>query len=296
MVHTLRSSKLKPRWLSSLLEKVKRHSLLQKLLVDLKFSADKNMNQLLIFTGAGLSAESGIATFRDNEDGLWTKYDPDEVCNLRTFAKNRELVFKFYNERRAQLPSLKPNAAHYGLAALQKQYGKDRVKIFTQNIDDFLERAGCEDVVHVHGKFTDLQCLKCGHVWDVGYEVMHMNDECVNCGEVGFLKPGVVFFGENAPNYPLLYSTFKKARNDVILVIGTAGEVVPLEYIVGNQYSPNKPFSILCNKDFDRGGPIPYHDFDVCMFKPATEAIVQLSLIVEKKMDEFAVKTAAQVS
>lgn len=249
------------------------------------------MNQILIFTGAGLSAESGISTFRDNEDGLWTKYDPAEVCNLQTFAKNRELVFKFYNERREQLPSLHPNNGHKAIAALQKQYGKDRVKIFTQNIDDFLERAGCEDVVHVHGKFTDMQCLKCSHVWDVGYEVMHMNEACPNCDTVGCTKPGVVFFGENAPNYQILYSTFKKARNDVILVIGTAGEVVPLEYIVGNRYSPNKPFSILCNKDFDRDGPIPYKDFDQCIFKPISEAVTQIQMLVDKKMDEFATKT-----
>lgn len=230
------------------------------------------MNQILIFTGAGLSAESGISTFRDNQDGLWTKYNPDRVANLRTFHANREEVFKFYNERRVQLPSLKPNIAHEGIAALQKTYGKDVVKIFTQNIDDFLERAGCEDVVHVHGKFTDMSCLACGHVWDVGYTEYPEDGHCPHCDSAD-IKPGVIFFYENAPLYPGMYSTFKHARNDVVVVIGTSGEVITLDDIAGNRRSPNKPFTILNNKDHDKYGMIDYRLFDMILFKPATEAI-----------------------
>jgi NAD-dependent deacetylase len=240
------------------------------------------MNQVLIFSGAGLSAESGISTFRDNEDGLWTKYDPDVVANLYAFHKNRELVFKFYNERRVDLPNLKPNKAHEGIARMQKKYGKDNVKIYTQNIDDFLERAGCEDVVHVHGKFTDMNCMDCGHRWDIGHNEYEIDTPCPNCGEIESVKPGVVFFYENAPEYPAMYKTFKDSRGDLIIVIGTSGEVVDLKYICGNRFSPNKSYTILNNKDFDRSGVINYKLFELCLFKPATEAIERIQDLVDK--------------
>lgn len=245
------------------------------------------MNQILVFTGAGLSAESGISTFRDNEDGLWTKYDPDVVANLWTWPNHKETVFKFYNERRTQLPTLKPNAAHEGLAAIQRLYGKDRVKIFTQNIDDFLERAGCEDVVHVHGKFTDMNCLDCNHVWDVGYNEVALGTPCPKCGSIAGVKPGVVFFYEDAPEYPNMYKAFRDSRKDVILVIGTSGEVVPLHKITGNRYSPNKSFTILNNKDHDKYGHIDYGDFDVCVFEPAGQAIEKIIGIVKREYEKL---------
>lgn len=244
------------------------------------------MQQILIFTGAGLSAESGISTFRDNIDGLWTKYDPDVVANLWTWPLHKETVFKFYNERRVELPTLKPNKAHEGIAALQKQYGKDVVKIFTQNIDDFLERAGCEDVVHVHGKFTDMKCLDCDHVWDVGFTEVQLGTPCPMCRSTAGVKPGVVFFHENAPEYPNMYSTFKKSRNDVIVVIGTSGEVIPMDRIAGNRRSPNKPYSILNNKDRDKYGMIDYRLFDTTIFKPATEAIDNILEIVRREHEK----------
>lgn len=240
------------------------------------------MDQVLIFSGAGLSAESGISTFRDNEDGLWTKYNPDVVANIRAFEKNRELVFQFYNERRMDLPNLKPNKAHEGIAAMQKKYGTDKVKIYTQNIDDFLERAGCEDVVHVHGKFTDMNCLACGHRWDVGYSEYVIDTPCPECGKTHLVKPGVVFFGESAPEYAGMFSTFGKSRGDLIIVIGTSGEVVPMKSIAGNRYSPNKSYTILNNKDHDRFGMIDYKLFELCLFKPASEAIDRISELVDK--------------
>lgn len=245
------------------------------------------MNNILIFTGAGLSAESGISTFRDNVDGLWTQYNPDIVANLRNFSTYRDIVFKFYNERRVELPTLRPNKAHEGLAALQRLYGKDRVKIFTQNIDDFLERAGCEDVVHVHGKFTDMHCLACSHTWDIGHTRWEKDQPCPNCGEVETVKPGVIFFYEDAPEYPNMYKTFRDSRKDIILVIGTSGEVVPLHKIAGNRYSPNKSYSILNNKDHDKYGHIDYGDFDACLFEPAGQAIDKIIGIVKREYEKL---------
>ena len=244
------------------------------------------MNKILIFTGAGLSAESGISTFRDNVDGLWTKYNPDIVANLRAFASNREEVFKFYNERRTELPSLNPNAAHIGIAALQKKYGKDTVKIYTQNIDDFLERAGCEDVIHVHGKFTEMKCLGCEHIWDIGHTEWAVDRPCPECGKIECVKPGVIFFYEAAPEYPEMYAAFRNSRRDIILVIGTSGEVISMDKITGNRYSTNKSFTILNNKDRDKYGMIDYKQFDVAIFKPAGEAIDDLIKIVETQHEK----------
>lgn len=244
------------------------------------------MKQILIFTGAGLSAESGISTFRDNVDGLWTKYNPDVVANLWTWPNHKQTVFDFYNERRVELPNLKPNAAHEGIAKLQKEYGKDVVKVFTQNIDDFLERAGCEDVVHVHGKFTDMLCLDCDHTWDVGYTEVQLGTACPSCGSVAGVKPGVIFFHEAAPEYPNMYKTFRESRNDVIVVIGTSGEVISMDKIAGNRRSPNKPFSILNNKDRDKYGMIDYRLFDAVLFKPASEAIDTILEIVKREHEK----------
>lgn len=244
------------------------------------------MKQILIFTGAGLSAESGISTFRDNVDGLWTKYNPEIVANLHAFPANRSEVMKFYNERRVELPTLAPNAAHIGIAAMQKKYGKENVKIFTQNIDDFLERAGCEDVVHVHGKFTEMKCMACDHIWDIGHTHWDENRPCPECGAVQAVKPGVIFFFETAPEYPNMYKTFRDSRKDIIIVIGTSGEVISMDKIAGNRRTPNKSFTILNNKDRDKYGMIDYRLFDSTLFKPASEAIENITRIVEEQYEK----------
>ena len=241
---------------------------------------------MLIFSGAGLSAESGISTFRDNEDGLWTKYDPMVYANISTFSKYRKEVFEFYNERRNALPSLQPNRAHSKIAELQKRLGKDVVKIFTQNIDDFLERAGCEEVVHVHGRFTDMQCLDCYTIWDVGYNRYESDEPCPHCRSTA-TKPGVVFFGEKAPAYEELYRTFARSRRDAIVVIGTAGDVVPMERVTGNRYSTRRSYTILNNKEHGSYGSINYNLFDSCIFKPATEAIDEVLSLAEAKRNHF---------
>jgi NAD-dependent deacetylase len=247
------------------------------------------MNKILIFTGAGLSAESGISTFRDNEDGLWTRYDPSRVANMLTFHSNKTEVFQFYNERRLSLSTLKPNAAHFGIAAMQKKYGKDNVKIFTQNIDDFLEQAGCEDVVHVHGEITKMMCMHCGNNWDIGYAEWFEDQECPHCDYGASenygtsVKPGVVFFHEQAPEYYNLFKTFKESRNDTIIVIGTSGNIIDTKKITGNRYSTNKSFTILNNKIYDKYSMINYKDFDLTIFEPASVAIERIMKVVDER-------------
>lgn len=242
------------------------------------------MKQILIFSGAGLSAESGIATFRD-ADGLWEGNDPNIVSNINAFFSNKEIVFDFYNKYRAKLADAQPNAAHIGIAELQKTYGSENVQIFTQNVDDLLERAGCEHVNHVHGFLPYMMCLneKCGHAWDVGYTSVSHDASCPKCAMQN-IKPAVVFFGEGAPGYENLYKTFKHSRDDLIIVIGTSGEVIPLSYITGNRYSTNRSKTVLNNLEYNPLGYVDKKLFDICLFKPATEAWSRIREIADEFM------------
>jgi NAD-dependent deacetylase len=203
------------------------------------------MGQILVFSGAGLSADSGLATFRDS-NGTWANHDVNKVANISTLDDNRELVFKFYNERRVELGKAGPNKAHVALAKLQAELGSERVKLVTQNVDDLLERAGCTDVLHVHGRLNELQCMMCGHCWDIGYAEVQLDVACPCCGPHGYVKPNVVFFGEQAPQYNAMHTIFDHRQpDDVIIVIGTSGNVVPMSYIIGHEQTT---YNLLCNK------------------------------------------------
>lgn len=241
------------------------------------------MKRVLFFTGAGISADSGISTFRDDEDGLWTRYNPDVVCNMDTFEQNRDLVFKFYNERRVLLEDTQPNKAHTEISNIQKRYGSDNVVIFTQNIDDLFERAGCTNVHHVHGDLKKMRCLSDpSHVIDVGYETTNPTDTCPTCG--GSMKPGVTFFGEMSPLYELMHKAFYyTSPDDLIVVIGTSGNVVPLSVIIGTHhrqlYGGKR---VLCNKDDNDW--IAYEDFDQLLFGRAVDQIDEIVTIVDDWM------------
>ncbi len=179
------------------------------------------MERIVILTGAGLSAESGLGTFRDR-DGLWTKYDLEEVATPQGFARNPELVHAFYNARRANLLAAAPNAAHEALARLQAA-APDRVEIITQNIDDLHERAGATSVCHMHGELRRALCAHCGHRWDAPVE-MHPEDPCPSCAAPA-TRPDVVWFGE----YPYHMGRIEAAlqRCDLFVAIGTSGQVYP---------------------------------------------------------------------
>src|SRR5690625_2961344 len=162
----------------------------------------RNQRKIFIFTGSGISAESGLTTFRGSE-GLWNNHSIDDVCNEFTWQQNYELVHQFYNDLRHTLANTQPNQAHYSIAKIQKKYGQN-VQIVTQNVDDLLERAGATNVLHLHGNLSELTCAYCEHEWDIGYQMVDIHNpehmQCPNCKQDNqCVRPNIVFFGGPAP-------------------------------------------------------------------------------------------------
>jgi NAD-dependent deacetylase len=226
------------------------------------------MYKVLILSGAGLSAESGLKTFRDH-DGMWENYDVTEVCSVEGFRKDRKFVNDFYDKRREDLGKADPNFAHRKIAELKKKYPNE-IAVVTQNVDDLIERSGCSDVLHLHGTLTDLRCEICGKVWSIGYK--SQNDEkCPNCDEVHKIRHNVVMFGEPAPNYSKLQKIIDEI--EMFIVIGSSGEVLPLGAIARGFES-----SILNNLYSDETLD---QNFTTIIHKPATEGILEIEKIVE---------------
>ena len=182
--------------------------------------------QITVLTGAGVSAESGFATFRDT-GGLWEQYDVNDVASAEGWRRNPALVLDFYNQRRAQLQDARPNAAHRAIAALEEQYAVD---VVTQNVDNLHERAGSTRVLHLHGELTKVRPEKGvyerngseAEVLDIGYAPVHIGDEAPGGGQ---LRPHIVFFGEAVPKIERAIDLVRKA--DVLLIVGTSLQVYP---------------------------------------------------------------------
>ncbi|WP_102225893.1 NAD-dependent deacylase [Acidimangrovimonas sediminis] len=179
------------------------------------------MEKIVILTGAGISAESGLGTFRD-KDGLWTRYDLNDVATPEGFARNPSLVHDFYNARRANCAEADPNAAHYALARLEREH-RGEVLIVTQNVDDLHERAGASAVIHMHGELRRALCAACGHRWNAP-AVMRAADPCPACGRAA-TRPDIVWFGE----FPYRMERIDRALGaaDLFVAIGTSGNVYP---------------------------------------------------------------------
>lgn len=177
------------------------------------------MKPVVVLSGAGLSAESGLGTFRD-VGGLWSQYDLAEVATPEGFARDPALVHGFYNARRANMAAAEPNAAHVALARLSRTYG---VTLVTQNVDDLLERAGAPRVIHMHGELARALCHACGTRWDAP-PVMHHTDPCPACGNAA-TRPDVVWFGEMPYHMERIEALIAGAK--LFVSIGTSGTVYP---------------------------------------------------------------------
>jgi len=177
--------------------------------------------EIVILTGAGISAESGLGTFRD-KDGLWTRYDLEDVATPEGFARNPALVHEFYNARRANLRAAQPNAAHHALARLEAAR-PGTVLIVTQNVDDLHQRAGSSAVIQMHGALTRALCAACGHRWPAP-AVMAPADPCPACAAPR-TRPDVVWFGEIPYHMAEIERVLVRAR--IFAAIGTSGNVWP---------------------------------------------------------------------
>jgi len=190
-----------------------------------RYGMEKNFNpSVLIFTGAGISAESGISTFRDT-NGLWDNHNIEEICNINTWEKNNDLVKPFYNQRRTELKLKSPNVAHKIISKISKE---KETLVFTQNIDDLLDREETKNLTHLHGELTKMQCQDCFHRWDIGY-TEYKEEKCPNCNSER-IKPFVVFFGEGAPEYSSLSRAlaYFNDPSKTIIVSGTSGTVIDI--------------------------------------------------------------------
>jgi NAD-dependent deacetylase len=178
--------------------------------------------RIVILTGAGVSAESGLGTFRDR-GGLWTRFDLDEVATPEGYARDPAKVLDFYNMRRRNCREARPNAAHAAIARLGRAW-PGRLSVVTQNIDDLHERAGSAGVIHMHGRIMAALCAACGHRWDWEGD-MGLADTCPECETLGAVRPDVVWFGE-VP-YHLEEIRERLAACDLFVAIGTSGTVYP---------------------------------------------------------------------
>lgn len=223
---------------------------------------------LVILTGAGISKESGLDTFRD-ADGIWAKVRLEDVATPQAFQRDPARVHDFYNHRRAGLlsPAVQPNAAHLALARLEAEWPGDFLLV-TQNIDDLHERAGSAKMLHMHGELLKARCLSCDAVAEWRGE-MSGESECPHCGAVGTLRVDVVWFGEMPYHMERIYAALGQC--DLFLSIGTSGNVYPAAGFVEEvrRYGRSNAQAVELNLEPSEGASL-FHD---CIHGPAGEVV-----------------------
>ncbi|MFA6401307.1 MAG: NAD-dependent deacylase [Salinivirgaceae bacterium] len=224
---------------------------------------------LVILTGAGMSAESGISTFRDS-GGLWDKYRIEDVATPEAFQANPKLVLDFYNARRKQLDEVEPNEGHLTLARLQKWFN---VLVITQNVDNLHERAGSKNILHLHGELTKVRSTKFPNlIYDIGTKGIHLGDVCEKGAQ---LRPHIVWFGEAVPAIDKAVEIAAKA--DIFVVIGTSLNVYPAAGLI--MYArPEVPKYIIDPSSIE----IPLGMNFTVIQKKAVEGCIELEELLKK--------------
>ena len=202
------------------------------------------MKNIVVFTGAGISAESGLGTFRDS-GGLWDNYKIEDVATPDAFKKNPKLVLEFYNIRRRQLLSSSPNSAHYALNKLQQNFN---LQIITQNIDDLHERSGSNNVLHLHGKLRQSKSTLDNKLYEIEGSELILGDLCPNGAQ---LRPNVVWFGEAVPMMDVAIEIVKTA--DIFIIIGTSLNVYPAASLIHYTLNSCEKYIIDPNADDYQG-------------------------------------------
>ena len=218
--------------------------------------------KLVVLTGAGVSAESGISTFRTN-NGLWENHKVEDVASIEGWYRNPAVVMDFYNQRRAQLSEVRPNAAHLAIADLEKEYD---VTVVTQNVDNLHERAGSTKIIHLHGELTKVRPENCCNemdgfseesVFEIGTEPVHIGDLAPNGAQ---LRPHIVWFGEAVPKIEAAIDAVEAA--DILLIVGTSLQVYPAAGLY-RYAGPDTPIYIIDPNDVPVRDPRVTHVKDV---------------------------------
>ncbi len=191
----------------------------------------RDASRVVVFSGAGLSAESGIPTFRDAVSGLWERFDPAALATAQAFRNDPALVWGWYEWRRAKALAAQPNAAHLAIAKLATRV--PTLTVVTQNVDDLLERAGCPEVLHLHGSLGSPRCFACARAYAIKDDQPDESEQgrsiepprCLHCN--GKVRPGVVWFGESLPDDVWRKALAAVKKCDVLLSVGTSGLVQP---------------------------------------------------------------------
>jgi NAD-dependent deacetylase len=224
------------------------------------------MKRIAVLTGAGISAESGLKTFRDS-DGLWEGFDVEEVASIDGWHRNPQLVLEFYNARRRGVVAAHPNAAHLGLAKLERHF---KVDIITQNIDDLHERAGSTSVLHLHGEILKMRSVRNPTVRFQINDDIRLGDMAPDGGQ---LRPDIVWFGEEVP---LLYRAAEiVSAADIFVIIGTSLVVYPAAGLV--QYAAENSLKFVLDRHIPS---LPRHHNFTVIEKPATAGIFELEQLL----------------
>lgn len=221
---------------------------------------------IFILTGAGVSAESGLSTFRD-KDGLWTQYPIEEVASIQGYERNPQRVLEFYNLRRGKLSGIAPNPAHIALARLEHAWEARGalMTLCTQNIDNLHEQAGSRRVIHMHGELAKARCHDCGDITLADGD-LSTNLGCGACGRIGGLRPHVVWFGETPLFMDEIYEAL--ARADLFVSIGTSGAVYPAAGFVNAAREAGIPTMEINLEPSDNA-----RAFDAARYGKASEAV-----------------------
>lgn len=251
--------------------------------------------KIVVFSGAGIDAESGISTFRD-ANGLWENHRIEDVCSFHTWEDNYDLVHKFYDDRREQLGTVFPNVAHTLVSYWQKKYTCLNI---TTNVSDLFERAGVKDTVHLHGFLPEVKNVETGKISNIGYSRSYIDNTF--SGEVSInstlysenynsiknnpeckFKPNIVFFGEDAPKYDILYRTLSVCDKDTIVIVVGASNVV-IDFIGMTINLPSKLIVIDKNPNLmDRYNP---HSDTVFLSENATDGMLMTNFLLNDLME-----------
>lgn len=228
----------------------------------------RRADRIAVLTGAGVSAESGVATFR-GAGGLWEGHRVEEVATPEAFARNPALVWRFYNLRRAALLTVQPNAGHHALAEMEKRWGSDRFALCTQNIDGLHQRAGSQHVLELHGRLSAIKCSNCDYKADKPGEELPEMPRCPDCGEL--TRVDVVWFGEALPQDVWREAAEASAMCSCFLVVGTSAIVYPAAGLIG--LAKKAGASVI---EFNLEETVASHQCDVSLFGPSGELLPEV--------------------